>query len=70
MEFILLDGELKLIMEILMQSLQVCSHLVSTLPWNWFKGDFKFWVEPFVGKKWCDTHGQMLCVVVYELHKE
>ena len=64
MSFILLEGELKLITKVLMQVLHVCSHFMSTLQWNRFKGNLKFWMEPFISEKWSDTCGQMLDVVV------
>ena len=45
MSFILLEGELKLITKVLMQVLHVCSHFMSTLQWNRFKGNLKFRME-------------------------
>ena len=67
--FVLLNGELKLIMEVLVQVSHVCSHLMSTLRWNRLKGNFEFQMEFLVSKKQSDTRGQVLGVVVGKLCK-
>ena len=69
MLLVVLNGELKLITEVLMQILHVCGHFSSTLRQNRLKRNFEFWMEPLVSKQWSDTCGRMLGVVVGELCK-
>ena len=69
MTFVLLNGELKLITEILVQVLHVCGNLMSTLRQNRLKRNFELWMESLVSEKWSDTRGRMLGVVVGEFHK-
>ena len=70
MGLILLDGMRDMVAEVLMQFLEICSNLVSSVQHNRFEGNFKFGMKIFVRIERGDHGHRMRGVVVCELCKE